>query len=98
MTRIITAALVALVLAAPAATAMPTREDGGGTSSQQLPGPPTWPVDPQPIASPDSASATDGDDGTSPLVYILPGVIVSVLLVGGTVYAVRTSRWARLGA
>ena len=96
MFRIITAALVALALAAPLATAMPIRESVG-TSSEQLPGPP-WPAASQPMTPADPASATSGNDGTPPLVYILPGIIVSILLVGGMAYAVRTSRRARLGA
>ena len=99
-TKIIVATLAVLAIAAPVASAMPIRESGG-TSSQQLPGPPTWPVDPEPIGSPASADAapSSGADGSSALVYILPGAIMAVLLAAGATYTVRASaRRARAGA
>jgi hypothetical protein len=66
------------------------RDAGVTTTAPQ--GLPTWPVDPAPItpAAVDTV-APNGDDGTSPLVYILPAVLVSVLLAAGMGYAVRTS-------
>ena len=97
-TCIIIAALAALAIAAPVATAVPIREPGS-TPSQELPGPPTWPVDPEPIgAAPVDAAPPTGGDEISPLVYILPGLILTVLLAVGTVHAVRTSRRTRVGA
>jgi hypothetical protein len=76
------------------------RDAGVTTTAPQ--GLPTWPVDPAPItpAAVDTV-APAGDDDTSPLVYILPAVLVSVLLAAGIGYAVRTStraRRARVGA
>jgi hypothetical protein len=63
------------------------------TAGSRLPGPPTWPIDPKPLgpASVDeSAPVADADD-TSPLIYVLPAAIVSILLVAGVSYAMRTS-------
>ena len=60
-----------------------------------------WPVDPDPIApAPVEAVPVAGGDGTSPLVYVLPGALLSLLLAAGMGYAVRTSgraRRARIG-
>ena len=50
-------------------------------------------------ASPDADPITAGDD-TSPFVYILPGIVASILLAVGMGYAVRMSgraRRARIG-
>jgi regulator of extracellular matrix RemA (YlzA/DUF370 family) len=149
-TSIITAALAALAIAAPAATAMPVREHGStsgevgittapqqdhrsadardastrpqtgtpstpggdlrsadardaGITTTTPRGLPTWPVDPKPIASApvNDAAPVAADDDTSPFVYILPGVLASLILAAGMGYAVRTSgraRRARIGA
>ena len=76
--------------------------DAGTEPIEPVPGLPTWPLDPESIAPApvDAAPVADGDD-TSPLVYILPGLIVSVLLAAGMGYAVLMSgraRRARIGA
>jgi hypothetical protein len=131
------AALATLALVAPAATAMPERDqvgksaaaqqdlrgadardaspapqndtatlsqdlrsadarDAGAKPAEPVPGLPTWPVDPEPIApAPVETIPVAGDDGTSPLLYILPGIALSLLLAAGLGYAVRTSGRAR---
>jgi hypothetical protein len=56
---------------------------------------PTTLIDPEPIVP------VAGGDDTSPLVYILPGIALSLMLVAGFAYAVRTSdrdRRARISA
>jgi hypothetical protein len=78
--------------------------DAGTKAINQTRGLLTWPLDsrsaaliarspaPEPIApAPVNAAPLPEGDDTSPLVYILPGVIVSVLLAAGMGYAVRTS-------
>jgi len=127
------AALAILALAAPVATAMPTRDavgttaapqqdprgadgraasatprtgtgalpkdfrtadarDAGSKPAEPVPGLPTWPADPEPIAAaqPDSTPVAAAD-ATSPLVYILPGIALSLLVAAGVGHAVRTS-------
>ena len=69
---------------------------------EAVPGLPTWPLDPEPIAPApvDQAPLADGDD-SAPFGYILPGIVMSVLLAAGMGDAVRTSgraRRARIGA
>ena len=74
--------------------------DAGATPSEPVVGLPTWPVDPEPIA-PVETTPVAGDDDTSPLVYVLPGIAFSLLLAAGLGYAVRTSgrtRRARISA
>ena len=46
----------------------------------------------KPISSP--VKATDGDDGTSPFVFIIPAVVLIAMLGAGVAFA-RTSRPAR---
>jgi hypothetical protein len=135
ITLIAAAALTALALFVPAATAMPadprqldmhastvhkpattqrdlrsadardaavTPQTGTPASGQEFRTPdavdagrkPAEPLDPQPIAAPVDAAPVSGDDDTSPLVYILPGIALSLLLAASLGYAVRTSRRA----
>ena len=75
---------------APNAYARKAQADGRLAAS---PGPPTWPIDPEPLGPAPvevAAPVADADD-TSPLIYVLPAAIVSILLVAGVGYAVRTS-------
>jgi hypothetical protein len=70
--------------------------DAGAKPAEPVPGLPTWPVDPEPIApAPVETTPVAGDGDTSPLVYILPGIALSLLLAAGLGYAVRTSGRAR---
>ncbi len=57
-------------------------------------GPPTWPVDPEPLgpAPVDVAAPVEGADDTSPLIYVLLAASASILLVAGAGHARRTSR------
>jgi len=45
--------------------------------------------------APANVAAVDGDDGDSPLAYLLPGVALTLLLGGGAAHAARTSARAR---
>jgi hypothetical protein len=70
--------------------------DAGAKPAEPVPGLPTWPVDPEPIApAPVETTPVAGDGDTSPLVYVLPGIALSLLLAAGLGYAVRTSGRAR---
>jgi hypothetical protein len=131
ITILAVAALATLALAAPVATAMPTRDavgtttapqqdlrgadardaslrlqtpvssgqdvrtpdarDAGAKPAEPVPGLPTWPLDPEPIAQAPVETTPVAADDTSPLVYILPGIVVSLLLAAGLGYAMRTS-------
>lgn len=107
--RTITAALAALAIAAPAATAMPADGPTGASDTTSAPRdfartaarnadaeapiaqPPTWPVDPEPIArTQPSAASVDGDGGNSPLVFVVPA-LVGLILAAGVGYAVHAS-------
>ena len=56
----------------------------------------TWPVNPEPITpAPVNAAPVAGVDDTSPLVYILPGLVLSLVLAAGMGYAMRMSGRAR---
>ena len=71
--------------------------DAGAQSAEPVPGLPTWPVNPEPIApAPVETTPIAGGDDTSPLLYVLPGIALSLLLAAGLGYAVRTSRRARI--
>jgi hypothetical protein len=148
-TRAIAAALAALAIGAPAATAMPIRESVSAPSGEAATAParqdprgsvardasvmpqtgtaaaaaqaangtttprevPSYlagvhPTQRAPVPShlaglhptqraPVNAASADGGDGTSPLVYILPGVALSVMLAAAMGYALRTSGRAR---
>lgn len=103
-TRLVAAVLSAFAIAAPAAVASPIDGVGtsipGGTSSASrqdlrntqpgLPGPPTWPVHPQRFV-PQSEPVAAPDGGTSPLVYVLPGLALGLMVFAGAAYAVRVS-------
>ena len=66
--------------------------DAGAKPAEPVPGLPTWPVDPEPITpGPVESAPVAGDGDTSPLVYVLPGIALSLLLAAGLGYAVRTS-------
>jgi hypothetical protein len=70
--------------------------DAGTKPAEPVPGLPTWPVHPEPIApAPVETIPIVGDDDPAPLVYILPGIALSLLLAAGVGYAVRTSGRAR---
>jgi hypothetical protein len=70
--------------------------DAGAKPAEPVPGLPTWPVDPEPIASaPAETTPVAGDDDTSPLVYVLPGIALSLLLAAALGYTARTSGRAR---
>jgi hypothetical protein len=75
--------------------------DAGAKPAEPVPGLPTWSVDPEPITpAPVETSPVAGDGDTSPLVYVLPGIALSLLLAAGLGYAVHTSgraRRARIG-
>ena len=58
------------------------------------PGPPTWPVDPEPIVSPQPATVAD-DGGIAPLAYILPAGAIA-LMAGATLAYVAGPRRARV--
>jgi hypothetical protein len=73
----------------------PDARDAGTTAAEPVLGLPTWPVNPEPIARAPLSPAVVAHDGTSPFAYVLPGVLVSLLLVAGMAYAVRTSVRAR---
>jgi hypothetical protein len=74
----------------------PDAVDAGTQPAEPVPGLPTWPVDPEPIApAPVDPVPVAGGDDTSPLVYVLPGIALSLLLAAGLGYAVRTSGRAR---
>jgi len=74
----------------------PDAVDAGTKPTERVPGLPTWPLDPEPIApAPVDAAPVASDDDTSPLLYILPGLALSLMLATGLGYAVRTSGRAR---
>jgi hypothetical protein len=61
------------------------------------PGPPTWPLDPEPLVRPQPVPVAVGDDGTSPLAYILPAAGMTLMLGAAFAFAAR-SRRARVNA
>jgi hypothetical protein len=74
----------------------PDARDAGAKPAEPVPGLPTWPADPKPIApAPIDATPVAGGDDTSPLPYILPAIALSLLLAAGLGHAVRTSARAR---
>ena len=95
------AVAVCLLLAVPAANARPI--DGPGTpvpvpTAEPPPGMPTWPVNPEPIVTPQPAPAAAHDGGgISPLAYILPSGAIALMLGAALVY-VAGPRRARAGA
>jgi hypothetical protein len=83
---------IGLLLAVPAANARPI--DGPGTPVPAEPtpgGPPTWPVNPEPIVTPQPAAAVD-DGGTSPLAYILPAGAIALMAGAALVYVAGPRR------
>ena len=96
--RTATIALAAAALAAPAASARPAETPPVGTKATaaeqhkqaRLPGPPTWPVNPEPIESAPAVHASDngGLDWTT----IGLGVAGSLLLVAGVAAVARHNR------
>jgi hypothetical protein len=69
-----------------------------GSVEPKLPGPPTWPRAPKPIiAAPVDGAPADGDDGDSPLIYVLLGLIASGAVAASMGYAVRASRRPHVG-
>jgi len=58
------------------------------------PGPPTWPLDPEPLVPPQAqpVPVTAGDDGTSPLTYILPAAGMTLMLGAAFAFAARSRR------
>jgi hypothetical protein len=128
-TRIISIALATLAIAAPVASAMPTRDNGdirtsslAGTTSapkqdlrnpdQQVPVVPKQdlrnpdqqvPVVPQqqpqtmkPVVIKQSPQPADDDGSPSPLVYILPSLVLVAMLAAGYGYARMSRRPARV--
>jgi hypothetical protein len=108
--RIITIALAMVAVAAPAATAMPVRDNSGvrtsslaGTSTpkqdlrnaDQRATPPV-PLKPD-VAAPVARSQprrAADDGGPSPLAYIVPSLVLAAMLAAGVAYA-RSPRQAR---
>ena len=69
--------------------------DAGARQAEPIPGLPTWPIDPEPIAPAHVETTPVAGDDSSPLLYILPGIALSLLLAAGLGYAMRTSGRAR---
>jgi len=91
----VTITLVAAALAAPAAQAMPASDTPGQprvahvrTDTGQLPGPPTWPTNPQPLHAVEVESPAGTAVPWEALVFAVVGTGL-VLVVGRMLLAVR---------
>jgi hypothetical protein len=66
---------------------------GAPAAPETNPGPPTWPVNPEPIGRvPAQPVAAGSDDGTSPLAYIVPIGAIALMLAAALAYAARPRR------
>ena len=83
---------VGLLFAVPA-SAMPIDPPGTSVPAEPTVGPPTWPVNPEPIVHEQPAPAAD-DGGTSPLAYIIPTGAIA-LMAGAALAYVAGPRRAR---
>ena len=90
------AGVICLLLAVPAANARPI--DGPGTptpvpTAEPPAGMPTWPVNPEPIVTPQPEPvAADDGGGISSLAYILPSGVIALMLGGALVYVAGPRR------
>jgi hypothetical protein len=99
-TRIVTIALAALALAAPAANAMPLRDNPMTDPLQQLrtlddPVPAQQPTTYAPVHIAKPAPAAVDDSGASPVAFILPSLVLMGMLGAATIY-VRKARPVRV--
>jgi hypothetical protein len=107
-TRTVAAVLATLALTAPVASAMPIRDPDNGSRTSSLAG---TPAPKQDLRNPDQQAppvplkpyapvvltkpAPVADDGTSPLVYIIPSLALAAMLGAAVIYT-RSSRPARV--
>ena len=63
---------------------------GAPAATAPNPGPPTWPLNPEPIRR--AAVPVAADDDPSPLTYILPTAAIALMLGAGLAFAARPRR------
>jgi hypothetical protein len=98
-TRIIAIALAGLAITAPVAGAMPIRDARPGAPKQDLRNPdqraPAPPVAVTPVTVTKPAPVAD-NSGPSPLVYVIPSLVLAGMLGVAVLYARSSRRPARV--